>query len=152
MTEATSEPTEKKSVTKKKMPTWQKVLIGVVAFFVIVFGVAIMATDAPAQVSDKFVNNILGNNSELAYDMLTDDTKTTITDSEFADVVSRMSSVLAETATQQERSVDTQNGVTTATVTYSIVGSDGTYTMVVNLLQDNGVWKVQNFDNSVNKE
>lgn len=135
---------------KKKMALWKKIVIGLVVFVVALFGIAMFATSAPAKVSDKFVSYILGNQSEDAYSLFSEDAKETISKEDFSEVVNTMSSVLDSSFSQKSRSVQADSGsASTATIEYEIKGNDGVYQMEVNLIKENDDWKVLNMDNKL---
>lgn len=141
---------------KKKMALWLKVLIGVITgiilFVVVIIILVFSATSGAVKVSDEFMNDMLANQGSSAYQMFSSEAKQTVTESDFNAIVSRMSSVLDETATQTSREINTNTGSDpTAKVEYEVKGSDGTYTITINLVQENDEWKILNFDSSVNK-
>jgi len=137
---------------KKKMAMWKKVAIGVVAFIVVILIIAFTATSGASTASDEFVNDVLANKGTAAYLLFSSDAKKTVTESDFNTVVSRMSAILDDKATQTSREVNTETGSDPqAVVKYNINGSDGSYTLTVNLVQENGKWKVNSFDSNMNK-
>ncbi len=141
---------------KKKMALWLKILIGVVTgiilFVVVIIIFVFSATSGAVKVSDEFMNDVLANQGSSAYQMFSSEAKKTVTESDFNAIVARMSSVLDETAKQTSREINTNTGSDpTAKVEYEVKGSDGTYTITINLVQENDEWKILNFDSSVNK-
>ena len=48
----------KKTDKKSKRPLWQKIVFGVVVFIVAIVVFAVIATNAPAKVSNEFLNDI----------------------------------------------------------------------------------------------
>lgn len=137
---------------KKKMATWKKVLIGVAAFIVVIIIIAFTATSGAGTASDEFVNDVLANKGAAAYVMLSPEAKKTVSESDFSSVVSRMSAILDDKATQTSREVNTETGSDPkATVLYKVNGSDGTYTLTVNMVQVDGKWQVNSFDSKMNK-
>ena len=136
----------------KKLKRWQKIVIGIVGFFIAIFVIATVATSGPAKASDSFVKYILSGDSQSAYNMFSSEAKDTVTSDELETVVDTMSNVLADKAKQVSKSVEGESGKSaTATVVYEVEGNDGTYELTVNLIKENDEWKVLNFDNSLKK-
>lgn len=142
---------------KKKWSLKKKILVivgAVVVFFIAIAAVANMATSAPLQVSDDLMTDIRTQNSSDGYDLLSSGAKSTISESEFTSVIDRIGPILTGTPELQSKEVSAETGSdATAQVVYKIKGSDGlTYTMTVNLVSEDGKWKVLNFDNTAKKD
>jgi hypothetical protein len=127
---------------------WKKVVIVVVAIAVVVVVVANLATNPSAQASDEFLNSVQAGNSNTAYALLSSGAKTTVTSDDFAKIVQQIGPILNTQETTISKSVSASTGSQpTAQVVYEIKGTDGiTYGLTVNLVQENGQWKVLNFD------
>lgn len=135
---------------KKKMAMWKKILLGVVAFIVVIIVLASLATSGPAKASDEFVDNILSGNSGAAYSAFSTEAKDVVAEDQFDQIVKQMDDVLEDKASQKSKSVEGESGsAATGTVVYEVNGSDGKYELTVNLVKEDGVWKVLNFDNTL---
>lgn len=147
---------EKTKSTKKKWSLKKKILViagAVVVFFIAIAAIANMATSAPLQVSDDLMTDIRTQNASDGYDLLSSGAKSTISQSEFTSIIDRIGPILTGTPELHSKEISAETGSdTTAKVVYTIKGNDGlTYTMTVNLVSEDGKWKVLNFDNTANK-
>lgn len=137
----------------KRFRLWHKIVAGAVVGFVgliaLVLVLATFATSGVSTTSDEFVDHLLGNDAPAAYAMFSSEAKAQVPEDQFAAVVEQMSSVLDSTAEQTSKSVEgsTDDG-STGVVAYEIGSTDGTYVLTVNLVQEEGDWRVLNFDNS----
>lgn len=131
-----------------RMKMWQRVLLVLAAVAVVVVIIANLATSPSAKVSDDFLNSIQANDSDTAYAMLTTDAKGTISNADFKTVINQIGPILNTQEKTITKSVQAQTGSQpTAQVIYEIAGTDGvTYTFTVNLTEENGQWKVLNFE------
>ncbi len=138
---------------KPRFKLWHKIVGGVVAGLVgliaLVLILATVATSGASTTSDEFVDHLLGNDAPAAYAMFSSEAKTQVPEDQFAALVEQMSSVLDDTAKQTSKSVEgsTDDG-STGVVAYEIDSTDGTYVLTVNLVKEDGDWRVLNFDNS----
>jgi flagellar basal body-associated protein FliL len=142
-------PKQKWSLKKKILA----ILSAIVVFIIAIVAIANMATSAPLQVSDNLLTDIRSLNTSAGYNLLSSGAKATITSADFSSVVDRIGPILTGAPELQSKEVSAETGSdSTAKVVYTIKGSDGlTYTMTVNLVDENGEWKVLNFDNTANK-
>ena|SRR3990167_4679442 len=135
---------------KKKMAMWKKVVLGAVAFIIVIVVVASFATSGPAKASDAFVDNILSGNAQEAYKAFSSEAKNVVAEDQFDRIVKQMDEVLEDKASQRSRNIEGESGAAaTGTMVYEVKGSDGTYELTVNLVKEDGDWKVLNFDNSL---
>jgi len=149
---------EPKTMDLKKKTNWwkglskiKKIVIVVVVVIVGIFVIALTATNEVSKTSNDFVNKILHGYSNSAYDMLSSESQKTVSKDDFAKIVSTMESILEDKASQKSKSVEGETGSSAkGQVLYEIKGSDGTYTLTVNLVKEGDEWKVLNFDNSKN--
>jgi hypothetical protein len=149
--------TNPKKTPKKKWSLKKKILVivgAVIAFFIVIATVANMATSAPLEVSDALLTDIRLQNSTDGYNLLSSGAKTTISADDFKSVVDRIGPILTGTPQLQSKEVSAETGSdATAKIVYTIKGSDDlTYTMTVNLVNEDSKWKVLNFDNTANKD
>jgi hypothetical protein len=109
-----------------------------------------MATSEPKKVADSLISNIQSKNAAAAYNLLSSEAKTTITQDQFKAVVDQIGPILNGKPQNESKETNAEAGKsTTAKAVYTIKGSDGsTYTFTVNLVKENSEWKVQNFDSS----
>lgn len=145
--EATSQ-----SSNPKKMETWKKVLIGAAVFFVVLVIIANMSTAGPSAASNDFINNVLNSNGATAYNMMSSEAKKTVTAEDFAAMAQRLDSILDNNPKMISKNVYGETGsAATGTVVYEVAGTDGTYILTVNLMKENGTWKVVNFESSLKR-
>jgi hypothetical protein len=132
------------------MSKLKKILLIVLVAIVAIFIIASFATSGVSTASNKFVDNLLQGNSGSAYSMLSPEAQKTVSEADFASVVNRMDDVLADSAKQVSKDVQSETGsASTGTVVYEIKGTDGTYKLTVNLTKVDGDWKVLNFENTM---
>jgi hypothetical protein len=133
------------------MEPWKKATIAIVALLVaIVVGVVLVvnfATSAPVRASNAFVNNIQARDSNTAYAQMSAAAQATITRSDFKTLIDQIGPILnTEEKMKNKEVVGRAGSPATAKVEYEITGTDSvTYIFTVNLIKDNGNWKVQNF-------
>ncbi|MGD8373656.1 MAG: hypothetical protein PVI21_02245 [Candidatus Woesebacteria bacterium] len=133
-----------------RMKVWQRVLLILAVIAVAVVVVANLATSPSAKVSDDFLNSVQAKDSDSAYALLSSGAKETITSADFKDIVDQIGPILNTQEKTITKSVQAQTGSQpTARVEYEILGTDGvTYSIVVNLVEENGKWKVLNFEST----
>lgn len=127
---------------------WKKIAIIFVIVAVAAVVIANLATNPSAKTSDDFLNSIQSGDSDTAYALLSAGAKTTITSDEFAQVVKQIGPTLNTKEATISKSVSAETGTqSSAQVVYEIKGTDGvTYSFTTNLVQENGKWKILNFD------
>ena len=145
----------KKPVTKKKSKVG--LIIGIVVAVLLVIGLLIgwgvmtvmNTANAPAKTSSELISDIQTNKSTEAYNLLSNETKSNVTQEEFSQLVNQIGPILNGTPKTVNKQIQTNNGKTTATVTYEIAGSDNkTYTIKVDLAKNDGVWQVVEFNST----
>jgi hypothetical protein len=147
-TEQTETKLQKKKWSTKKIVT---VIVGsFVAFIILIVIIANTATSASVKVSNELITDIQAKNGAAAYSLMSSPAKATITESDFSATVDRIAPILNGTPKMQSKEVSGETGTNaTAKVVYKISGSDGvTYNVTVNLVKENGQWKVLNFDST----
>ncbi len=127
------------------------VVIGVVALFLILVLFVNSATKEPVAVSNRFVDSIQASQPAAAYELFSTDAKRTVTAEEFATIVEQVGPILNTTEKITGKEIAGETGQSSiAKVTYEIAGSDNkTYEFIVNLVKENDVWKVLNFDSKL---
>ncbi len=141
--------TVKKQKWSKKKKIW---VIGgaIIAIIIALVIVVNVATSAPVKVSNELVSDIQAKNATGAYSLLSKDAQKVVSTDQFNQVVNQISPILTGTPKMISKEVKGETGsAATAKVIYEIKGNDGnTYEITVNLIKDNGQWKVLNFDSS----
>ncbi len=145
--ETMSDTADKKPMRKglKKV----RLVVGVfVAFIVVLVIVAVVATKGATSSSDKFLNALQAGDGQTAYSLFSSEAKKEVPEDEFMAVVNQIGPILNTEEKRTSSSVSGETGsASTAEVDYEIEGTDGkTYVFVVNLVKDNGEWRVLNFD------
>lgn len=142
-----TKPAKKRSVKK---------IIGYVAlaFVVVIVGVTLLANSAtkePVKVSNQFLNAIQAGNASEAYGLFSSEAKAAVPSDQFDGVVAQAGPILNTEEKMTNKSVKAETGsASTAEVTYEIKGTDGkTYNVVVSLIKEGDVWRVQNFDSKM---
>ena len=108
------------------------------------------ATKAPLAVSDLFLNSVQAGDAGLAYELFSSEAKTTISLGELQSVVNQICPILASTEKVTSKKISGETGsAATSQITYEIKGTDGkTYTVIVNLVKENDIWRILNFDSN----
>ncbi len=149
--EVSKDKSATKSAKKEPMPTWLKVALGLagaaVALVVLVLVIASMATSGAAKVSDEFIDSLQAGDGDTAYSLLSSEVKAVAPEDEFAAFVAQVGPILSTDENKTSQEVEKNDGVETALVTYEITGTDGIdYLIGVELVKEDGEWKVSNFD------
>jgi hypothetical protein len=119
----------------------------IVGLIVLVIIIATLATSGARKASDNFIKDIQTKNVTAGYAELSKNTQSTITQEQFKQVVDQIGPVLSGKPNNQGSETKKVNGKDTATVTYTIKGSDGnTYKITVNLVKEDSSWKVEVFN------
>jgi hypothetical protein len=154
---ATPEPAkiEQKAAKKPKNDKFWKriaILVGfaIVGIFVIIMLFAQSVTGAAKKVSDQLVSDIQNNNAVAAYSLFSPEAKQTVSEADFKTIVDAISPILTGEPNLVNKEVSAKSGEdTTGKVVYTIKGTDGiTYNFEVNLVKQDDIWLVQNFDSS----
>lgn len=128
------------------------IIVGIAAGIVIAIAGLFMfvntATSAPLKVSDQFILNIQGDNAAAAYKLMSTDAQNATSSEEFMAAMGQAGPILSGKPNNISKEVNTStNKGTTAKMIYEVAGSDSnTYTLTVNLVQENNEWKVINFE------
>lgn len=142
-----TKPIKKRSVKK---------IIGyvVLAFVVVIVGVTLLANSAtkePVKASNQFLNAIQAGNASEAYGLFSSAAQEVVSSDQFDGVVAQVGPILNSEEKMTNKSVNAETGsASTAEVTYEVKGTDGkTYNIIINLIKEGDVWRVQNFDSKV---
>jgi len=140
----------KKTDKKSKRPLWQKIVFGVVVFIVAIVVFAVIATNAPAKVSNEFLNDIQAQQADQAYSLFSKEAKEATDQESFRETVSRIGALLNTKEKQTGREIqDSTGSPAIAQVKYEIKGTDGVdYKITVQLVKQDDQWKVNSFDSS----
>ncbi len=140
-----NKPVKQKWSLKKKVTVALGVVVAVIAGLVLV---ANAATREPVKVSNQLVSYIQAKNATAAYDLLSRDAKDVTDVQDFSATVNQIGPILTGKPNMQSKEVSAQTGrASTAKVVYEISGSDSlVYVLTVNLVKEDDLWKVQNFE------
>ena len=141
----------KKKPTKQKWSTKKKILVivgSIVAFIILLIVIAGIATSGPSKVSDEFVSDIKASQASDAYDLMSSDGQIATSSLDFAKMVDQIGPILTGKLENKSAEVSAETGAkSSAKVVYEVAGSDSyTHVLTVNLVQENGQWKVLNFE------
>jgi len=138
------------------MPTWLKVVlvlvaVGVVAVVLLIVGLVVLVNDSTAnavKVSDRLVADIQADNAPAAYGLTSPGFRQVATESQLAQVMTRVSPALQGTTGIVDRAIAAATGhPTEAVIVYTVHTSTGTKYIRVVLLDDHP-WQVLNFRSS----
>lgn len=148
VTTETAAPTGTSEVVKKKRPLWQKIVAGVVIAIVALVLLVNVATSGAVKVSNQFISDIQNRRADAAYSLMSKEATAATPKDQFAAVVDRIGPLLNTETNMTSKEVKGETGSSaTSKVTYEIKGTDGiTYTVTVNLVKEDGAWKVLNFE------
>lgn len=139
-------------VEPAKKRNWKKILlfiaVGIVAFIVVITVTVNSATKASVKVSNQFINDIQAGDSAAAYALFSTGSQEVVPADQFDTVVAQIAPILNTKEKMTSKSITGETGeAATSQVTYEIDGTDGkTYVITVNLVKEDGDWKVLNFD------
>lgn len=143
-------PQTKTEGTKKKFyqKKWGKILIGVVVVIAVLIAIALQATSAAVKVSNQFLNALQSQDSKTAYSLFANEVKNEVEEDEFKTVVDQVGPILNTKEKLVNRAVSAETGKeSTAQVVYEVVGTDDKkYVVAIDLIKEDGEWRVQTFD------
>jgi len=139
---------------KKKFGLFKKIILGVIAFFVIVGGFTYFTTKGASEAADKFVSYVQSVDAGSAFELLSTEGKNSGSREQFDTFVSRVGPVLNGEVSKSGVGISAGTGRdTVSTINYRIPGSDGkTYLIKVELVKEDGEWKVLSFDSSAESD
>ena len=125
---------------KKGMPTWLKVILGLVIFVIIVVIIAMMATSPVVKPVEKQLDYLKAGDIQAAYDLTSNEFKNATTLDAFkAFLVQYPSLSNNKSHTFDSREITNNNG----TVKGTLEANDGTQTPIeFRLIKENGTWKI----------
>jgi len=133
-----------------KMGTGLKIAVVAGVLLIVLVGAILLgartATKGAAEAADNFLNAVQAKNAPEAYAMFSKQAKDQTPEDQFAVAIGRIGPIL--NAEENRTSVDVSGGSngTVGEVKYVLVGGDGnTYNITIQLVKEDGVWKVQNF-------
>jgi uncharacterized membrane protein YvbJ len=157
VTKQETAPVQQQAKTeKKKMSTKKKVFVvlgALVGVFIVLVIIANTATQGVVTASNTMVNAIQASDADAAYGMLSTGAKETISEADFDAVIAQIGPILNTEEKMISKEVAAETGQTSSgKVSYEIKGTDGiTYIFDVNLVKENDIWKVLNFDSNEKK-
>lgn len=151
MAEKASKPDAKKRQPKQKWSLKKKLTViggSIVAIFIVLAIIVTVATSAPVKVSNDLITDIQSNNSAAAYSLFSSAAKQVVSQEQLTAAVNQIGPILSGKPDMKSKEVKGETGsAASAKVVYDIKGSDGiTYSFTVNLVKENGEWKILNFD------
>lgn len=135
-----------------KKRNWKKIILivvlGFVAFLVVITLTVNSATSAPVKVSNQFINDIQAGDSAAAYALFSTGALQVIPVDQFDTLVAQLAPIFNAEEKMTSKSINGETGqAATSEITYEVDGTDGkTYALIVNLVKENGDWKVLNFE------
>jgi ketosteroid isomerase-like protein len=148
----TAESTKAETSQKKKprFKLWQKIVGGIVAFFVLLIIIVNMAASGAVKASNQFVNDIQNRDASGAYSLFTREAAAQTDRQAFGQMVDTIGPTLNTKLNMTGKEVSGETGsAATATVTYEVKGTDNvTYVLTVKLQKEDGQWKVLGFDST----
>lgn len=140
-----TKPSKQKWSLKKKITT---ALVAAVAVIVGLVLITNAATREPVKVSNQLVASIQAKNAPLAYALMSSGAKDVTDAQDFASMVNQIGPILTGKPNMKSKEVSAKTGsASTAKVVYEIGGNDGlVYVFTVNLVKENDLWKVLNFE------
>lgn len=101
------------------------------------------------KVSNQFVNSIQAGDSAAAYALFATGAMEIVPVDQFDALVAQIGPIINTSEKMTGKSISGETGeAATSTVTYELTGTDGkNYVITVNLIKEDGDWKVLNFEN-----
>ena len=125
---------------KKGMPTWLKVIIGLVIFVIIVIIIAMMATSPVVKPVEKELSYLKSGDVQAAYDLTSNEFKNATSLETFKAFLTQYPSL---TSNKSHSFTNREIVNTTGTVTGTLEATDGTKTPIeFRLIKENGAWKI----------
>ncbi len=136
---------------RKKWSLKKKITITVAIVLTFVAGIVLIAnvaTKEATKVSNELVSYIQDKNATAAYGLMSKEAKEATSASELSTIIDRIGPVLTGKPKTKSKEVSAETGrSSTAKVVYEIKGTDGlVYDLTVNLIKEDGSWKVLNFE------
>jgi len=146
----TPKPAEKPK-TKDSMNIKKLILISVgvlIALVVLLLVVVNSATRGEVKVSNEFLNAVQARQTSVAFGLFSSDAQKATPQDKLGSAIDQIGPILNTQEKMVSKEVNSQSGSSsTGKVVYEIKGTDGvTYTITVELVKENGSWKVTTFD------
>jgi len=124
------------------------VVVGVVGFVVAITLIVNSTTKAPVKVSNQFVNSVQTGDAAAAYALFSTEARQVVPVDQFNTLVAQVAPILNTKEKMTSKSISGETGeAATSKVTYELKGTDDkTYVITVNLVKEDGDWKVLNFE------
>jgi ABC-type transporter MlaC component len=150
MAEKANKPVAKKEEPKQKWSLKKKLYViggSVVGVIIVLIILVSAATSAPVKISNDLVSDIQAKNSTAAYSLFSSAARQAVSQEQLTAAVDQIGPILSGKPDMQSKEVKGETGsAASAKVVYNIKGTDNiTYTFTVNLVKENGNWKVLNF-------
>jgi len=138
---------------KKKAPKALKIILGIIGTLILLGGVLVavlfyvitQATAAPLKVSNAFVDAVQGGDSVAAYALTTDNFQKAASLERIATLVESTKAQIKGEEKVTGQSIKTENGTSSAAVTYLVTAQNKDVYMRVILKKDGDTWKVNTF-------
>lgn len=119
-------------------------IVSVIAIIVIV--AASTAINEPVKVSATFASDLSNKNLTKAYSETSSVFKSNHTQAEFDDYLKAATDAGLTIGSTTNKSINSSNGTTTATVVYDATVQDQKYSITVTLIKENGQWLINSFE------
>lgn len=141
--------------SKKGMPKWAKVLIGVVVGLVALIAIGIAAifffvnifTSAPLKVSNNFMNAVQASDAEAAYALTSPGFQETTSRGQLDAMISSINPHFQGEEEVIAEKIETKDGTNHAAVVYKVTNGMGTSYLRIDLSEGDG-WQVTAIKNS----
>jgi len=148
--------TTTQAAPKKGLPKVAKIIIGVIAGFIVLAGIGVgalflvvnSATQAPLNASNKFFDNLQANEPAEAYQLTSEAFKKSVTEDRIKTLFNQVSSLLSGEEVVTAKKIEAKNGVNSAVVTYSVENGGKTRYARIILKETDSKWEVHGFKTS----
>ena len=136
--------------TKKRFPTWLKIVGAVIIVFVVIIIIAAVtattATKAPQKISDQLVTDVQTGNTSAAYALTSKTFQQATTEDQLDSLIKQVEPSLQGQATVTGRAIQKTSGAPeTAVLVYTVKTSSGNMYIKVELQKSGNAWQVINF-------
>lgn len=139
--------------SKKSLPKWLKIILGIIGVILIIIVVAITAayfgTKAPQKISDKFIDDIQAADTSSAYALTSSAFKQATSQDQLDQLIQNISPLSKGNEKVTGRSIEKSTGSPeTAAIVYEIKNDSNTLYIRTILQKNDGEWQVVNFRSS----
>lgn len=126
----------------------KKLVMGIIAFFVIIIGFTYFTTRGASEAADKFIGYVQTSDADSAFDLLSVEGKKVGSKEDFTSFIEEIGPAIKGELSNNGVGVSAGTGEeTVSTIKYKIKGDNGNeYVAVVELVKEEGEWKVLSFD------